>query len=102
MLDALDDSLVELAAVGQLAREGGVWAPLRGCSGGRLLHHLVNLFQGKTLGLRHQEVGVDEGACAETSPNEKDTGLEVSSVGSDHVRGNDGDWMKVSDYIINN
>jgi hypothetical protein len=71
--------------------EGSSWLPLgRGTRSG-LLEHAVNLLEGKTLGLGDEEVGVDEGACAKTSPDEEDVGPEVALVGVDHVGGDDGD-----------
>jgi hypothetical protein len=36
---------------------------------------------------RDKEVGVDEGASAETAPDEEDGGSEVALVAIDHVRG---------------
>ena len=68
--------------------KGLMGLPLGGGSGSGLLHHLINLLERQTLGLGDEEVAVDEGACAETSPDEKDGRLEVSSVLSDHVRSN--------------
>jgi len=74
-----------------LLGEGRVGLPLGGGSRSRLGKHLVNLLQSKTLGLRDHEVRVDKGASAETSPNEEDGRSEVTPVGVDHVRGDDGD-----------
>lgn len=71
--------------------ESLMWDPLGGCTWGTLLHHAVDLFQTQTLGLRNQEVGVDESASAETTPNEEDGGLEVALVGTNHVWGDDSD-----------
>ena len=61
--------------------EGCGWSPLGGGSWGSLLHHLVNLLKSKTLGLGNEQVGVDEGGSAESSPDEEDTGSEVALVG---------------------
>ena len=36
--------------------EGSGWLPLARRAGGSLLQHLVDLLQGKTLGLRNEEV----------------------------------------------
>src|SRR4051812_24730305 len=71
--------------------KGRVWVPLGGFAGSDLLEHAVNLLEGKALGLRHQEVRVDERASAETSPDEEDRRPEVALVHSDHVRSDDGD-----------
>lgn len=71
--------------------EGGVRSPLGRGSGSGLLHHLINLLERQTLGLGDEEVGVDEGAGAETAPDEEDGGLEVATVLADHVGGDDGD-----------
>jgi len=71
--------------------ESLVWNPLGGCTWGRLLHHTINLLERQTLCLWNQEVGVDESACAETSPDEEDGGFEVTLVFSNHVRGDDSD-----------
>lgn len=65
-------------------------APLGRGPGSGLGHHLVDLLERQTLGLGNQEVGVDEGDGAETSPDEEDGGLEVTLVGTDHVGGDDG------------
>jgi hypothetical protein len=73
-----------------LGSEGGVWAPLGGGTRSSLLHHLVDLLKRETLGLRNEEVRVDEAASAETTPDEEDGGLHVTVVRADHVRGNDG------------
>lgn len=75
----------------QLIRKGSLGLPARRGAGGGLLHHLVDLLQGETLGLRDEEVGVDKGAGAEGTPDEEDLGLEVALVGVDHVGGDDGD-----------
>lgn len=71
--------------------KGGMGLPLGRVAGGGLLHHLVDLLQRQSLGLRDQEVRVDKGACAETSPDEEDGRLEVASVLADHVGGDDSD-----------
>jgi hypothetical protein len=61
---------------------------------GALLHHLVDLLEGETLGLGDQEVGVDEGAGAEAAPDEEDGGLQVAVLRADHVWGDDGDDLE--------
>ena len=82
---------VELAVLHRGGSESGSGSPLGGGAGSSLLHHLVDLLEGETLGLRDEEVGVDEGASAETTPDEEDGGLEVALVGADHVGGDDSD-----------
>jgi hypothetical protein len=82
---------VQLAILHGTGGEGGGRLPLGGSARGGLLHHLVDLFEGKTLSLRNEEVGVHESACAEATPHEEDAGLEVALVGVDHVRGDDSD-----------
>jgi len=67
-----------------------VWAPFGRCTGGCLLHHLVNLLERETLCLWDEEVGPHEGGCAETAPDEEDGRLQVSLVLVDHVRGDNG------------
>ena len=69
--------------------------PLRRSARAGLLHHLVNLFEGKTLRLWDEEVGVHEGAGAEAAPDEEDGGAQVGLVGVDHVGGDDGDDLVV-------
>lgn len=60
-------------------------------TGGCLLHHLVDLLESKTLGLGDEEVGVDQGAGAEGTPDEEDLGAEIALVRVNLVRGDDGD-----------
>lgn len=69
--------------------EGLMGPPLGGGSGSGLLHHLIDLLERQTLGLGNEEVSVDEGAGAETTPDEEDGGLEVTSVLANHVGGDD-------------
>jgi hypothetical protein len=90
-LDILDDLQVELATVGVAdgAGEGLVRDPLGGGTRGGLLHHAVDLLEGKTLGLGYQEPRVDECASTETSPDEEDRRSEVAFVGVDHVGSDD-------------
>lgn len=72
------------------AGESLVGNPLGGVSWGSLFHHTINLLEGKTLGLWHEEVSVDESAGTKTSPYEEDAGFEVSVLLADHVGGDDG------------
>lgn len=74
-----------------LSSKGGSGLPAGRSTGSGLLHHLVDLLERQTLGLGDEEVGVDESASAETSPDEEDGGLQVALVGTDHVGGDDGD-----------
>lgn len=55
-----------------LSSKGGSGLPAGRSTGSGLLHHLVDLLERQTLGLGDQEVGVDESASAETSPDEED------------------------------
>lgn len=64
--------LVEDAVAGDLRGKSLMGLPLGGSAGSSLLHHLVDLLQGQALGLGNQEVGVDQGAGAETTPDEED------------------------------
>lgn len=92
MLNVVDNRLVEMTTLGtELLGKGMGGLPLGRLAGCRLIKHLVNLLESKTLGFGDEEVGVDEGTCAKTSPNEEHLGLEVALVLSDHVRGNNGD-----------
>lgn len=84
-----NDSLVSSET--HLASEGGVGLPLGRSARGGLLHHLVDLLEGETLGLGDEEVGVDECAGAESTPDEEDLGAQVALVRVDHVGGDDGD-----------
>lgn len=74
-----------------MSGESLVRNPLGGVSWSSLLHHAVDLFEGKALGFWNQEVGVDESTSAETSPDEEDRRLQVSVLRTDHVWSNDSD-----------
>ncbi len=54
-----------------------MWHPLSRRPGRRLFQHAVHLFQGKTLGLGDEHVGVDEAEEAEGAPEEEDLGAEI-------------------------
>jgi hypothetical protein len=43
----------------------------------------------QSLGFRNKEIGVDEAAGAERSPDEEDLRTEVTLIRSNHVRGDD-------------
>ena len=89
-LDLLVSRDVEHALLGGVGKGGG-GLPLGRSAGSRLLHHLVDLLERETLGLGHEEVGVDESASAETAPHKEDGRLEVAALLADHVGGDDGD-----------
>jgi hypothetical protein len=84
-----------LPIFGSHGSEGLRRNPLRGGTRSRLLHHLIDLLEGQALSLGDEEVGVDEGAGAETTPDEEDGGLQVSVLHADHVWGNDGNDLSV-------
>lgn len=71
-------------------RKRRVRHPLGAVARCRLGHHLVDLLKGKTLGLGHQEVGIDEAAAAQAAPDVKHLGTKVALVLVHHVGGNDG------------
>ena len=76
-----------------LSREGAVRLPLVGGTGSALLEHLVDLLESKTLCLRDEEVGEEEGDAAKTTPHEEHVGAELGRVGTvgNKVGGNDTD-----------
>lgn len=76
-----------------VSSEGGVGHPFGGCPGSGLLEHLVDLFEGETLGFGDEKEGEEEGEDAERAPHEEDLGAEVgiAGVGADEVGGDDGD-----------
>ena len=83
----------ELAILGKthVLCESGVRHPSgRLARGTNFLHHPVDLLKGETLSLPDEEVGVDEAENTSASPNEEDLGTEVGLVGTDEVRGDDG------------
>jgi len=65
--------------------------PFARVPGGGFLEHAVDLLEGETLGLRDQEVGVNEADSAEGAPDEEDLRAEVAFGGADHVGGDDTD-----------
>jgi hypothetical protein len=70
------------------ASESAVWFPACAGSGCGLLQHLVDLFEGESLGLWDEEVGEGEGDDTETAPHEEDLGSQVgvAFAGADEVR----------------
>lgn len=75
-----------LLALGHASTKGLGRAPLGRGTGRGLLHHEIDLLERQTLGLGHQEVGVDKGAGAESEPD-VEHGRDESA---DHVRRNNG------------
>ena len=92
VLCMLDDLGIESTLLGKthIGREGTVWNPLARGPGGALFHHSVDLLKGETLGLWDQEVGVEEAANAEGSPDVKNLGSQVGLIRVNHVRSDDG------------
>ena len=74
-----------------LGRERAVGHPLGRVPRRCLLHHAVDLFEREALGLRDEEVRVDEAGEAEGAPDEEDLGAQVATVRVDHVGGYDCD-----------
>merc|ERR1712113_425267 len=85
-LNILSDVGLKLLTLHHRAGVGGSWSPLGGGTRGSLLHHLVDLLKRKTLGLRNQEVGVDECASAQTSPEPVGSGGKTDTTGTDRER----------------
>ena len=84
-----------LAGETHLGSKGGVRNPLAGSAGVGLLEHAVDLLEREALGLRDEDVGVDEADGAEGAPDEEDFGAEVALVGADHIGGDDGDDLEL-------
>jgi hypothetical protein len=86
------DSLDGKSALGHthVLGKGGVGNPACRLARRGLLHHPVDLLEGKALGLPNEEVGVNEAAHAKGAPDEENLGLEVGLVGTNHIGGNDG------------
>ena len=61
-----------------LSGESAVGLPLAGCAGSSLLKHLVNLLEGKALGLRNEEVG--EKDCVIVSSEDKSVGFKERNL----------------------
>ena len=68
-----------------------MWNPLGGVAGRDLLHHLVDLLEGESLGLWNHEVGKDDAGSAERAPDPEDLGAEVAVVLTHHVWGDSTD-----------
>ena len=86
MLNVLHSRLLSHAHLFGIGARGH---PLGRLARGRLLEHAVDLLESKTLGLRDEEVGVDEADGAETTPKVEDLGAEVGPVLVDQVRGDE-------------
>lgn len=71
--------------------------PLGRGTRGRLLHHLVDLFQGQALGLRNDVVGIDERRSAKATPDEEDGRFKVALVFVNHIGGDDGNDLYASE-----
>jgi len=76
-----------------IGRESRVWDPLCGVTRVGFFQHTIDLFEGESLGLGDEEVGVDEASGTERSPNEEDarTEIGVTFALSNHVWGDDSD-----------
>ena len=75
-LDIFNNALLQGAICGYThsGRKRGCWAPLAARPRRSLFEHIVDLLQRETLGLRHDDVGIDAGAGAEPAPNEEHLG----------------------------
>lgn len=93
MLDILHDARSESAFGSQahIRSEGSMRLPPGRGPWRSLLQHTINLLERQALRLRDQEVRIDKGAGAETTPNEEDFGSQVPFVGADHVGSDDSD-----------
>lgn len=60
--------------------------PLGGGPRSGFRHHLVDLLERKTLGLRNHEESEEERQSTSSSPHEENLGAEVSLIPVDHVR----------------
>jgi len=102
VLDILDDFRAQNTLFGEthVGGEGGAGDPSGRGARGRLLQHAVDLLERETLGFGHEKVGVDEADATERAPDEEDFGAKVTFVGTDHVRGDDGDDLKSTRLVI--
>lgn len=83
----LDILLLEM----HLLSEGAVWLPGGRVIWGHFFQHLVDLFEGETLGFWDKEEGEDEGNDAKAAPHKEDLSTKVGGVGTstDEVWGDD-------------
>lgn len=91
-LDIFHNFRSKSALVGEthLGGESGGRHPFGGIAGVGLFQHPVDLFQCETLGLRDQEIGIDEAAGAKRAPDEEDLGAKVAFIRPNHIRCDDG------------
>src|SRR5690554_7388467 len=61
--------------------------PTGGSAGRGLGHHLVDLLERETLGLRDEEVGEEQAADTGGTPDEEHLGTEIALTGVNHVGG---------------
>jgi len=90
----LHDLGLEMSALvdtAHLRDVGGMSTPFRRSSWCSFVEHAIDLFETETLGLRDEEVCVDERTRAKSSPNEEHTGSEVALIRVHHVWCDDGD-----------
>lgn len=67
-------STTNLVGHSHLVGESGVRTPFGGSARMRFFQHLVDLFEGKTLGFRNEEIGEEQAETASGSPDEEDFG----------------------------
>ena len=113
-MDVLDELAVQntLLCETHLRSKGAVWDPFARVARSGFFQHTVDLLEGKSLGLRNEEVGVYEAATAEralfnrrqvsnlvsglqlmfgTYPDEEHLSAQVTLIFVDHIRGDDSD-----------
>lgn len=83
-----------LGSHAHLGCEGRVRNPSTGLAWVDLLQHAVDLLEGETLGLWHEEEGEEDGDDAKGSPHEEDLGRQVRVLGIDEVWGDDCDDLR--------
>lgn len=85
-----------LADIAHIRSVRAVWHPLSRSSWRSLLQHAVHLLKGETLGLRNENVGVDEAEEAKGAPEEEHLGTEVGVAGTiaDKVGRNNSDDLE--------
>jgi hypothetical protein len=54
-----------------IGSECAVWDPFGGCARSGLFEHTINLLKGQALGLRNEDVCVEEAQSTERSPDEE-------------------------------
>jgi hypothetical protein len=63
--------------------------PRRALARSHLFHHLVDLLESEASRLRHEEVGPEDTAAAQSAPDEKHFGAEVAVAWVDHIGDDD-------------